>query len=263
VSGPRRERAAPRSASGARRRARAARSESRAGRRDDVWVLTCEHASAAVPRAYRGLGLRRAEILDHIGWDVGAHALQRAIAAELDAPWVASRWSRLLVDCNRDPRDPSLILAVSDGVRVPGNAAVSAAERRRRVDAYHAPYHRAVERAIARARAGAPQARLRLLALHSFTPVMRGKRRELEIGVLFDAYPHLAHRLGSALRRAGYRVRYNEPYSGLAGLIYSARRHGDAAGIEYVELEVNNALLREPRRIRRIARDVAAALRGV
>jgi predicted N-formylglutamate amidohydrolase len=244
--------------SGARRRRRDAR---------DLWVLTCEHASASVPREYRALGLKRADRVEHIGWDIGAHALQRAIAARLDAPWVASRWSRLLVDCNREPDDPSLILAKSDGVDVPGNAKISAAERRRRLEAYHAPYHRAVERTIrrtlARAHACDPPARVRLLALHSFTPVMNGVPRELDIGVLYDAYPRLAHRLGSAIRRAGYRVRYNEPYSGLAGLIYSARRHGDAAGIEYVELEVNNALLREPRRIARIARDVAAALREI
>lgn len=229
--------------------------------RRDLWILTCEHASAAVPRAYRGLGLARAQRTDHIGWDVGAHALQRAIAAEIGAPWVASRWSRLLVDCNRAPDDPSLILSVSDGVRVPGNARVGAAERRRRLAAFYEPYHRAVERTIERARARDPESRLRLLALHSFTPVMSGVERALDIGVLFDAHPRLARRLGAALRQAGYRVRYNEPYSGLAGLIYSARRHGDAAGIPYVELEVNNALLREPARIARIGRDVARALR--
>ena len=37
-----------------------------------VWILTCEHASCAVPREYRSLGLARAELRDHIGWDLGA-----------------------------------------------------------------------------------------------------------------------------------------------------------------------------------------------
>jgi len=192
-----------------------------------------------------------------------AHALQRAIARRLDAPWVASRWSRLLVDCNRDPRDPSLILPVSDGVAVPGNARVSAAERRRRLAAYYEPYHAAIERTVDRARRRRPDARHRLLALHSFTPVMAGVERKLDIGVLFDAYPALARRLGRTLAAHGYRVRYNQPYSGFDGLIYSARRHGRAAGIEYVELEVNNALLREPRSIERIGRDIARALRSL
>jgi predicted N-formylglutamate amidohydrolase len=236
---------------------------SRSSGRSSSWILTCEHARASVPRAYVSLGLTRAALRDHIAWDIGAHALQRQVAARIGAPWVASRWSRLLVDCNRDPSDPSLILAVSDQVAVPGNARISAAERRRRLVAYYEPYHAAVTRTIQRTQRRQPGARLRLLALHSFTPVMAGVKRELDIGVLFDGYPALARRLGRALAAAGYRVRYNEPYSGLAGLIYSARRHGDAGGIEYVELEVNNALLREPASIARLGRDIARALRTV
>lgn len=227
-----------------------------------VWILTCEHASFAVPREYRSLGLARAALRDHIGWDLGARALQSVVARELGgAPAVASRWSRLLVDCNRDPADPSLVLAESDGVAVPGNARVSAAERRRRVERFHAPYHRAVDRVIERElrRGRSP----RLLSIHSFTPVLAGVERKLDVGVLFDRHRGLAHRLGAAIRSMGWRVRYNEPYSGLAGLIYSARRHGHGGGIEYVELEINNALLRESRSIERIGRDVARALRSI
>ncbi len=227
-----------------------------------VWILTCEHASCAVPREYRSLGLPREALRDHIGWDVGARALQRVVSRELGgAPAVASRWSRLLVDCNRAPDDPSLVLAESDGVRVPGNARVTRAERRRRVELFHAPYHRSVERTIAREirRGRSP----RLLSIHSFTPVMGGVERRMDVGVLFDRHRGLAHRLGAALRSRGWRVRYNEPYSGLAGLIYSARRHGHGGGIDYVELEINNALLREAESIERMGREVARALRTV
>ncbi len=215
-----------------------------------VWVLTCEHASHAVPRAYRGLGVPRAALRDHIGWDIGAREVQREVARRLGAPCVASRWSRLLIDCNRDLDDPSLIVATSDGVVVPGNARVDAAERRRRIALYHEPYHAAVDRMIARAKRRHPDAAVQILALHTFTPVLNGVARPFDIGVLFDAYPVLARRLGRALARRGYRVRYNEPYSGLAGLIYSARRHGVAHDAAYVELEINNALVRTRRRPR-------------
>ncbi|MEW6267973.1 MAG: N-formylglutamate amidohydrolase [Thermodesulfobacteriota bacterium] len=225
-----------------------------------AWVLTCEHASSAVPRAYRGLGVPRAAIRDHIGWDVGAHAVQREIARRLQVPYAASRWSRLLVDCNRDPLDPSLIVRKSDGVEVPGNARVGAGERRRRLALYHAPYHAAVDRMVARAKRRDPDAAVQILALHSFTPVLDGAPRPFDVGVLFDAYPVLARRLGRALAQQGYRVRYNEPYSGLAGLIYSARRHGEAHDVAYVELEINNALLRSPAGVARLGRDVARAL---
>ncbi len=179
------------------------------------------------------------------------------------APWVASRWSRLLADCNRAPEDPGLILGASDGVPVPGNLRVTRAQREQRIAAFHEPFHAAVDRTIRRCKKRSRGAPVRLLALHSFTPVMAEVERNLDVGVLYDAFPRLAHRLGAALRRAGHRVRYNEPYSGLAGLIYSARRHGLANGIEYVELEVNNALLRSVSGIERMARDVACALRAL
>ena len=226
-----------------------------------------------MPRAYRSLGLERHQLRDHIGWDIGAREVQREVARRLGAPQVASRWSRLLVDCNRAPDDPSLILAVSDGVRVPGNDRVSRAERDRRLERYHAPYHAAVDRTVERALAaphaahkeGRAQGRalpeVRILALHSFTPVMAGVKRRLDVGVLYDAHPRLARGLGRALGELGYRVRYNQPYSGLAGLIYSARRHGTRHRVAYVELEINNALIRTPEGAARLGRDVARALR--
>lgn len=225
-----------------------------------TWVLSCEHASAAVPRAYAGLGVPRAQRLDHIGWDIGARGVQRELARRLGVPAVASRWSRLLIDCNRALDDPSLIVLQSDGVDVPGNVRVSRAERARRIALYHAPYHAALDRMVARAKRRHPDAAVQLLALHTFTPMMNGVTRALDIGVLYDAYPVLARRLGRALAGLGYRVRYNEPYSGLAGLIYSARRHGEAHDVAYVELEINNALLRTPAGISRLGRDVARAL---
>lgn len=231
--------------------------------RDVRWVLTCEHASFAVPRAYAALGLSRAHLRDHIGWDLGAAAVQREVARRLGIPRVASRWSRLLVDCNRAPDSPSLIVAESDGVPVPGNAAVGIRERRRRLRLFHAPYHAAVDAMVARERRRHPQAEVRILSLHSFTPVMDGRERRLDIGVLFDDHPALARRLGARLREQGWRVRYNEPYSGLAGLIYSARRHGESHRVAYVELEINNALLRTESGTTRLGRDVALALRAV
>lgn len=244
-------------------RDRAQRREGRAARATPArvaWVLTCEHASAALPRAYRGLGVSRHERVDHIGWDIGARGVQREVARRLGIPAVASRWSRLLIDCNRDLHDDSLIVRVSDGVHVPGNTRVGRAERARRIALAHTPYHTAVDRMVARAKRRAPDAAVQILALHTFTPVMNGVARPFDIGVLFDAYPELARRLGRALAGLGYRVRYNEPYSGLAGLIYSARRHGDAHDVAYVELEINNALLRSQAGIGRLGRDVARAL---
>src|SRR5690348_4383152 len=104
-------------------------------------LLTCDHASAAVPRALADLGLPAAALRQHIAWDIGAAAVTRHLAAALDAPAILAGYSRLVVDCNRDPGDASSIPAVSDGVAVPGNRELTPAARAARLEACFAPYH--------------------------------------------------------------------------------------------------------------------------
>ena len=130
-------------------------------------VLTCEHASYAVPAEYQGLGLRSEEIRRHIGWDIGARAVVESLSQALDAPAVCAGYSRLLIDCNRDLRDHDLIVPESDGTRVPGNQGLSEAERQKRIAWFYQPYHEAIDRLLIGKRA----VRQTLLSLHSFTPV--------------------------------------------------------------------------------------------
>ena len=99
--------------------------------------------------------------------------------------------------------------------------------------------------------------------MHSFAPSLAGVRREFDAGVLFDDFEELARSLARRLDDVGFAVRMNEPYSGLDGLIFSARHHGRTNGIPYLEIEVNNRLLRTAGDIRMIARRVAAALEAV
>lgn len=221
------------------------------------WVLTCEHASKRIPRSYRSLGLTRSQLADHIGWDIGAREIQKVLARDLPATAVYSSVSRLLVDPNRDPEESSLIPEQSDGVLVPGNTFLTKAERAARLAQWHAPYHARVDTVLERAGRKYP-GRVRLLSIHSFTPVMNDRQRNFDIGVLFDAHVPLARAFGLALKRLGLRVRYNKPYSGYEGLIYAAKRHGESHRVPYVELEINNALIRDDEGVGR----VAAALRG-
>ena len=53
----------------------------------------------------------------------------------------------------------------------------------------------------------------------------------------------------------------NQPYSGLDGLIFSARAHGLRHALRYLELEVNNRLLRTAGGIDTIATAVVQAVR--
>lgn len=217
-------------------------------------VLTCEHASCSVPPELGGLGVDPKNLRDHIGWDVGAGDLTLALADRLRAPAVLSSVSRLVIDCNRELGDHDLIVEESDLVPVPANRDLGDEERMRRVRAYYEPYHAAIDRVLAE------QPAAMLLSIHSFTPALQGSERPFDAGVLFDNFEADAETLAAGLRQARLSVRLNEPYSGMDGLIFSARSHGLRHGRRYLELEVNNRLLRDRGGVTRIANAVAAAL---
>ncbi len=230
----------------------------RPGEAHAPFVFTCEHASAAVPEQYAGLGLGPVELADHVAWDLGAAALARRLAEAFGAPLVESGCSRLVVDCNRDLRDHDLIVAETHGIVVPGNHDLAAAERAHRIDRWHRPYHDAIDDVLR----GYREPTI-LVSIHTFTPELRGERRALEVGVLYDDHVPLAGTLADALAATGLVVRHNEPYSGLDGLIYSARVHGTRFGLRYVELEVNNGLLRDDAGVAAVASRLAAGLRVI
>ncbi len=219
-------------------------------------ILTCEHASCALPPAYQRLGLSPEEVHRHIGWDIGARAVVVSLAQAANAPGVCATYSRLLIDCNRALTDHDLIVAESDGIRIPGNCDLSAEERQKRITQFYQPYHAAIDRLIASRRDQQPT----LLSVHSFTPVLGRHERRFDLGILFDRYEDLASELGHRLRQVGYRVRYNEPYSGYDGLIFSARSHGQRHGLVYVELEINNSLISDPESAARMGRTLSAVV---
>jgi predicted N-formylglutamate amidohydrolase len=220
-------------------------------------VLTCEHASYTVPLEYRNLGISHEELARHIGWDIGARRVVETLSQVLDAPAVCSSYSRLLIDCNRDVTDHDLIVAESDGTKIQGNAEITETERERRITQFYQPYHDAIDRLLGERSAGETV----LLSIHSFTPVLGMKERLFDLGVLFDRHEDLAQEVGQRLHRREYRIRYNEPYSGLDGLIFSARSHGDRHGLLYLELEINNGMIAQQDRAKHVGLMLGEALK--
>ncbi len=220
-------------------------------------LLTCEHASAAIPAPYANLGLAADDVFDHIGWDIGAAWVTDELSLQLDAPAVLSSVSRLLVDCNRPVDAADLMPAASHGVSIPGNADLSPTERAYRLAAFYDPYHETIDGALA---VGRPAF---LLSVHSFTPALNGAHRPFDIGVLYDDFEPMATALADRIAGAGLAVRMNEPYSGLDGLIFSARRHGRRHDVPYLEIEINNALLRREEGARELARRLVEAVRAL
>src|SRR6185503_12428756 len=144
-------------------------------------LLLCDHAAAALPPDYGLLGLEPALFATHIGHDIGAATVTRALAARFQAAAVLGRWSRLLIDLNRGTDDPTLVMKLSDGSIIPGNRDAGPDEVARRIAAYHAPYHAAIARELDGMGDDAV-----ILSLHSFTPSWKSVPRKWDIGVLYD-----------------------------------------------------------------------------
>ena len=98
-------------------------------------IFLCDHASNAMPAEFEDLGLPRAELERHIGYDIGTATMTRALADHFGAPALYTRFSRLLIDPNRGADDPTLVMRISDGALIPGNAAIDEARHRGKAQA--------------------------------------------------------------------------------------------------------------------------------
>ncbi len=222
-------------------------------------LLLCDHASRAVPRLLGDLGIGDAELSRHIGWDIGGLEAALALSEALDAPLVASGYSRLVIDCNRWPGGEGSTPEVSDGTRVPANVGLTREQVEARADACFWPYHREVDRQLDRL-AGAGR-QVALLVVHSFTPVMAGFERPWHVGVLWNDDPRLPEPLLAELRRdASLVVGDNEPYSARASYEYTLTAHARPRRLPHCSLEVRQDLLATPAQAREWGRRLAPAI---
>lgn len=220
------------------------------------FVFTCEHASNRLVGVQPTEG-DRALLDDHWGWDLGAADVVRAMATAHDCPAVLSRFTRLLIDPNRDLFEESLIPTETHDGPISFNQDLDDDARQGRIDALWSGYHGAVDDVVSARLQRGPA---RLVSVHSFTPVWLGHQRPMEVGVLFDEYHEHAMQLASALGEQGFAVSLNEPYTGKSGLIYSIARHGRRHDVPFMELEIRNDLLDAPDKVADVAARVWRAL---
>lgn len=210
------------------------------GSPDAVVVLSCEHASARLPEPWSWHEDDRWLPAMHWASDLGARALTLELAAALSASAVLSRFTRLLVDPNRDLEHADLFRRIADGKAVQLNLSIDEHERARRLHGYYEPFHAALDQALARSRAPL------LLSIHSFTPNYEGQVRDVEIGVLFNHEEGHARALHAALAEQFSGVAENEPWSGRGGLMHCAESHAVRFGRIALELEVRQDRLEDP-----------------
>ena len=204
-------------------------------------LLVCDHASNFIPRALRDLGLDHASLGRHVAWDIGAAQVTERLAQQLEATAILSNFSRLVVDPNRAPADPSPIPPVSDDVTTPANQALTSAAREARLATFFRPYHAALTAEFARRDARGEITVV--LSIHSFTPATAGVARPWEIGILWNEDGRLALPVMEALRLQGVPVGDNEPYSGRDHHGYTTHTHADAAGLPNLLVELRQDLI--------------------
>lgn len=241
------------------------------GRRFAV-VVSCEHAGNEVPERYApsfASAAARAALESHRGWDPGSLEIGERLAAELDAPLVVQRVSRLVVECNRSLDHPSLFSEFTRGL--------SERERAELLERYWRAHRDAVRKLVDGAPPGPTVVHV---GVHTFTPVWKGRSRSTDVGLLYDPSRgleagvarrwrrELVRRLGRDERPGvdegarALRVHLNRPYRGWTdGLTTTLRGEMPEARYLGIELEVSQRLVpASAGLVRRIAHALRAGL---
>ena len=205
-------------------------------------LVLCDHASNHIPDDLDRLGVPESEFTRHIAYDIGAAAVTRRLADLLGVPAVLTTFSRLVIDPNRGRDDPTLVMRLSDGAIVPGNARIDAEGVAERVRRFYAPYDRAVDAAVAAAqRLGRPPM---IVTIHSFTAFWRSVARPWHVGILYHRDERLSRPLLDGLQAdpAALVVGDNQPYGGgLPG--DTIDRHATARGLPNALVEIRQDLV--------------------
>jgi predicted N-formylglutamate amidohydrolase len=208
------------------------------------FVIVVDHAGRRIPRRLASLGLAASELQRHIAWDIGALSVARQVAAALEAPLVAQNYSRLVIDCNRDPNVAASIPQSSEAVAIPGNIGLSEDEVAARRAEIFAPYHDRIT-ALLDERAAADRPTI-VVAQHTMTHIYHGVRREMHAAVLYNRHRRFAGLVLDALRSdASLTIADNEPYFVSDETDYTIPHHGEARGLPHVEIEIRQDLVSE------------------
>lgn len=211
--------------------------------RKTTLLLSCEHGGHQVPPAYAASFSKAAAQLDsHRGWDAGALALAREMAAAFGASLHASTTTRLLVDLNRSIGHRQLFSGFT--------RTLSPAQRAHVIERHYRPHRDAVEAEVARGIAAGQ--RVLHVASHSFTPMLDGVERQADVAWLYDPARPAERQFAArwlaclAARAPGLRLRRNYPYQGRSdGLTRTLRQRHAGDVYAGIELEVNQRFVLE------------------
>lgn len=205
-------------------------------------VIACDHAGHGIPGLLSTLGLSDRELESHIAWDIGARTVSEEMSRRLDATLVLQNFSRLVIDCNRDPASEDSIALNAEWGPIPGNAHLApedAAARRREI---FEPYHEALRSILDERHENGRRAML--VAIHSFTPALRGVERPWHVSVMFEPGSAFADSLIKLLTRdERLAVGANLPYALDPQIDFTLPVHGQRRGLPHLGVEIRQDLL--------------------
>ena len=210
-----------------------------------ILILTCEHASNRLPAAFKKAV--PAEVLKtHRAYDIEAvQVFRKLVKFAKPEFYCEGKFSRLFVDLNRTITNKSAFSDCYEALAASDKAAAEKAKAQ--ATAYWTEYRTAIEKFVESAlkqktRAAKSGPSIVHLGIHSFTPVLNGKVRNTDIGILYDpARPQeraYANVIKAEIKRLypAMKVRFNYPYKGSSdGLTTTLRKK---FGLRYVGIEI-------------------------
>jgi predicted N-formylglutamate amidohydrolase len=204
-------------------------------------IMTCEHADFKTPVFLKKGPQIPARILNsHRGWDAGALPLAKGLAHVLHGQVFFYPYSRLYLDANRKIG----VKALSDYTRdLPDQ------DQQRLFtlcQLYRNSIWQEVEKSLKR------KAPVFIFSLHTFVPILQGKRRTTDIGLLFRRGKRGEEEVAQDLRQnlkalaPGCRTHFNRPYRGHTDCLFNDVMDDFAKerNLKGLFLEVNQAYLR-------------------
>ena len=209
-------------------------------------LIVADHASNYIPKKYNNLGLKEKDVITHKAYDPGVKELAINLSNKLNSQLVLGQYSRLLIDCNRDEDDPTLISAISDRKLIMGNKKITKQEKNYRINKMYRPYHEKIKKKIIENKINM------IISLHSFNPIFKGKKRFLKYGILSNQDRRLSDLILKELRKGNNIIGDNEPYKGslIGDTLY---KHALKRGIHHTLIEIRNDLLSNVKKIDQVS----------
>jgi predicted N-formylglutamate amidohydrolase len=201
-------------------------------------IITCEHAGNQVPEHYDHIFSPIKDILEsHRGYDPGALQIARFLATEHNAPLFICETTRLLIEPNRSLDNDQLYSEYSKKLFETDHEAI--------LQRYYYPHRSGVQDLISKISKPVLH-----LSIHTFTPVLHGKERTVDLGLLFDPdrnseLTFCQTFMDSLEQTLPYlKIKFNEPYKGTDdGFTTYLRTKFDEDAYLGIEIEVNQKFL--------------------